>query len=71
VLRRLLAIAFLAIATCLPSVLPAQWPAELAAGARVQARLPELQYQTNGNRGHLIRGRVTALSGDTRVQLGD
>jgi hypothetical protein len=47
------------------SALAAQWPSEIAPGARVQARLPEVQYQFNGWRGHPIRGRVTALTADT------
>jgi hypothetical protein len=45
--------------------LAAQWPAEIAPGTRVQVRLPETQYQFSGSRGHLLRGRVTALSPDT------
>lgn len=45
--------------------LAAQWPAEIAPGTRVQVRLPETQYQFGGSRGHLLRGRVTALSPDT------
>jgi hypothetical protein len=45
--------------------LAAQWPAGIAAGARVQARLPEVQYQVNGRRGQLVRGRVTALTPDS------
>jgi hypothetical protein len=47
------------------SPITAQWPAEIAAGARVQVRLPEAQYQTDPRRGHLIRGRVRALTRDT------
>jgi hypothetical protein len=43
----------------------AQWPAEIAPGVRVRARLPEAQHQAEGRRGHLLRGRVTALSPDT------
>jgi hypothetical protein len=31
----------------------------------VRARLPEAQYQADGRRGHLLRGRVTALTADT------
>jgi len=48
-----------------PRQLAAQWPPEMTAGARVQVRLPEVQYQSGGRRGHLIRGRVTALAPDT------
>jgi hypothetical protein len=47
------------------SSLAAQWPAGIAAGARVQARLPEVQYQVDGRRGQLVRGRVTALTPDS------
>ena len=65
VMRRPLAVALLTLATCPASSLFAQWPADLASGARVRARLPEIQYQVDGRRGHLIRGRVTALSADT------
>ena len=64
-LSRGLATAILAITTSLPSTLPAQWPEELADGARVQARLPETQYQMGSRRGHLLRGRVTVLTSDT------
>ncbi|MBA2460123.1 MAG: hypothetical protein H0V43_14365 [Gemmatimonadales bacterium] len=45
--------------------LSAQWPPEIAPGARVRARVPEVQYQREGTRGHFLRGRVTALSPDT------
>jgi hypothetical protein len=45
--------------------LPAQWPEEIAAGSRVRVRLPEKEYQFDGRRGHLLRGRVRALSPDT------
>jgi len=38
---------------------------EIAPGTRVRARLPEAQYQADGRRGHLLRGRVTALTADT------
>jgi hypothetical protein len=38
----------------------AQWPAEVKSGVRVQARLPEQQYQMSSQRGQLIRGRVAA-----------
>ena len=44
--------------------LEAQWPSTISSGARVQLRLPEVQYQY-GRRGHLLRGKVTALTGDT------
>lgn len=47
------------------STLAAQWPAEIAPGTRVRVKLPERQYQFDGFRGHLVRGRVTALSPDT------
>jgi hypothetical protein len=43
----------------------AQWPAEVSAGARVQVRLPELQFQESARRGQLIRGRIAGLSSDT------
>jgi hypothetical protein len=55
----------LTIATGPASSLAAQWPAGVTPGARVQARLPEAQLQIEGPRGHLIRGRVTALTADT------
>jgi hypothetical protein len=45
--------------------LAGQWPAGVTSGARVQVRLPEVQYQIAGPRGHLIRGRVTGLARDT------
>jgi hypothetical protein len=45
--------------------LGAQWPVEIAPGVRVRARLPEAQYQADDRRGHLLRGRVTALTPDT------
>ena len=45
--------------------LAAQWPAEIVPGTRVRVQLPERQYQFGGSRGHLLRGRVTALSPDT------
>ena len=47
------------------AALAGQWPSAITVGARVQARLPELQYQFDGRRGLLIRGRVTALTLDT------
>jgi hypothetical protein len=43
----------------------AQWPPEVVAGTRVQAKLPEAQFQPVGRRGHLVRGRVTGLAADT------
>ena len=43
----------------------AQWPTEIVTGARVQARLPEVQFQPVGRRGHLLRGRVAGLAPDT------
>jgi hypothetical protein len=45
--------------------LAAQWPSEVTPGTRIRIRLPETQYQMDGPRGHLLRGRVAALSGDT------
>jgi uncharacterized protein YdhG (YjbR/CyaY superfamily) len=61
----LLILIVLALAASFPSTAQAQWPAELGTGARVQARLPEVQYQRSSRRGHLIRGRITALAKDT------
>lgn len=43
----------------------AQWPANITPGARVQVRLPEVQYQLAGPRGQLIRGRIAGLTRDT------
>jgi hypothetical protein len=43
----------------------AQWPAKVAPGARVRVRLPEVEYQETIPRGHLLRGRVSALAADT------
>jgi hypothetical protein len=43
----------------------AQWPAEIAPGARVQIRLPEAEFQATGRRGHLLRGRVARLAHDS------
>jgi hypothetical protein len=48
----------------------AQWPAEIVLGTRVQAQLPEAQFQPAGRRGHLLRGRVTALAPDTLYLAG-
>lgn len=45
--------------------LTAQWPADVTPDTRVQARLPETQYQIDGPRGQLIRGRIAALAPDT------
>jgi hypothetical protein len=45
--------------------LTAQWPAGISSGARVQVRLPEVQYQFVGRRGHPLRGKVAALAADT------
>jgi len=42
-----------------------QWPPEVAAGARVQVRLPEAQFQVGGHRGQLLRGRVVHLAQDS------
>jgi SAM-dependent methyltransferase len=47
------------------TVADAQWPPDVSAGARIQVRLPEVQYQVGGTRGHLVRGRVSALAADT------
>jgi hypothetical protein len=43
----------------------AQWPPEIVAGTRVQAQLPEAQFQPVGRLGHLLRGRVAGLAPDT------
>jgi hypothetical protein len=43
----------------------AQWPSDVEPGARVRVRLPEVQYQESTRRGHLVRGRVSALGPDT------
>ena len=43
----------------------AQWPREIVTGTRVQAQLPEAQFQPVGRRGHLLRGRVAGLAADT------
>jgi hypothetical protein len=47
------------------AVLSAQWPPEIVPGARVQARLPEAQFQAAGQRGQQLRGRVARLAADT------
>jgi hypothetical protein len=64
-LIRHLGVALLLSAISAATNLTAQWPAELAPGARVRARLPEAQYQVDGSRGHLVRGRIMALAPDT------
>ena len=52
--------------TCSPAAhARAQWPPEIVPGARVQARLPEAQFQPSARRGHLLRGRVAGLATDT------
>ena len=43
----------------------AQWPPEIVRGTRVQAQLPEAQFQPVGRRGHLVRGRVAGMAPDT------
>ncbi len=43
----------------------AQWPPEIVPGARVQAQLPEAQFQPAARRGHQLRGRVVGLAADT------
>jgi hypothetical protein len=43
----------------------AQWPPEIVPGARVQAQLAEVQFQSGAGRGHLLRGRVAGLASDT------
>jgi hypothetical protein len=43
----------------------AQWPPEIVPGTRVQAQLPETQFQPAARRGHLLRGRVAGLAPDT------
>src|SRR3954469_15041507 len=43
----------------------AQWPAHVTPGARVQVRLPEIQYQFDWVRGQPIRGRVASLASAT------
>ena len=42
-----------------------QWPPEVAAGARVQVRLPEAEFQPKAARGQLLRGRVVRLAQDS------
>jgi len=53
------------ILTATAGTLSAQWPSGVTSGARVQLRLPEVQYQFIGSRGLLVRGRVAALTPDT------
>lgn len=43
----------------------AQWPPDVVEGARVRVQVPEQQYQADNRRGHPLRGRVTAVAGDT------
>jgi hypothetical protein len=42
-----------------------QWPPEVGAGARVQVRLPEAEFQPRAHRGQLLRGRVVRLAQDS------
>jgi hypothetical protein len=58
-------IALVVTATSVTGDLAAQWPRSLAPGDRVRVRLPEAQYQLDGSRAHLIRGRITGLVPDT------
>lgn len=52
--------------------LRAQWPAPLAPGTRVRARVPEQQLQAGARRGMLLRGRIAALGPDTLyLAVGD
>jgi len=53
------------VAVSMATPLAAQWPDPISPGTRVQARIPEAQYQMGGRRGHLLRGRITALAPDT------
>src|SRR3954464_10846578 len=66
---------FALILICVGSALndaAAQWPAQVTPGARVQVRLPEIQYQFNWTRGQPIRGRVASLASDTLyLAVGD
>jgi hypothetical protein len=63
-MMRALSVVLVTLAAAFQQV-AAQWPSDVTAGARVQVRLPEVQYQFGGRRGHYIRGRVTALTPDT------
>src|SRR3954464_5479390 len=66
---------FALILICVGSALndaAAQWPAQVTPGARVQVRLPEIQYQFDWVRGQPIRGRVASLASDTLyLAVGD
>ena len=62
-MRTLIPIIILVIGVCRSLV--GQWPSSINGGARVQVRLPEVQYQFGGRRGHLLRGKVAALVADT------
>jgi hypothetical protein len=64
-LIRHLIVALLTSATGAVADVAAQWPDAVTPGTRVQVRLPESQYQIDGTRGHLVRGRITALAPDT------
>ena len=57
----------LAFTLSIPPLGPAlaQWPSEVVQGARVRVQLPERQYQADSYHGHLLRGRVAALTADT------
>jgi hypothetical protein len=61
---RSLSLTLLLILTVCPQ-LASQWPSQITSGARVQVRLPEIQYQFAGHRGHYLRGKVTTLTADT------
>jgi hypothetical protein len=61
---RSLSLTFLLVLTA-SQQLASQWPSQITSGARVQVRLPELQYQFAGHRGHYLRGKVTTLTADT------
>jgi hypothetical protein len=43
----------------------AQWPPEIAPGARIQLQIPEAEFQASPHRGHLLRGRVVRLVKDS------
>ena len=55
----------LLLSSVLVAPLRAQWPPEIIQGVRVQVQLPEVQFQPAARRGHLLRGRVAALTADT------
>jgi hypothetical protein len=59
------AILLFILANSVAPTLSAQWPSRVTPGARVQVRLPEVQYQFVGRRGHMIRGKVAAVAADT------